>query len=408
MEPAGRSRVENYSDEESVLNDNASVVSIASSSIPDEGVEGEIDEQSQEEVFEEKLLECVERLSEKSAQVRTQALQAMAAALSKKYLPDFIFDRYVTLIEAIRSSLRRGRGPEQAAAALLAPLLCVSLGPCEQSEEVAATLSTVLHQVAGDNSASPQARAKCCWALAVLSFLTEMEPAAAYASERLLIDIFSGSYLKGDGHTPNIAPEVAALHAAALSGWTLLATVDGCQGLEMVGQDHLADMLGSGHLDVRVAAGEALAVLHEIKPLESPEQVCELLAALATDSSHFRAKKERKAQRSSFREILAFIEEGRAPELKIRFGTEALELDTWASRKHYEAFCQVLGSGLNLHLAQNELLRQVFALGAPLTAADPTQKATKLERHLVNAAAFKARTISRAKHRDKRSVAIAC
>ncbi|CAB3359475.1 Hypothetical predicted protein [Cloeon dipterum] len=374
----GRGRVENVSDDESIL-DNASVVSIASSSIPDEA-EAEVDEKSQEEAFEEKLLECVENLSEKSAQTRTLALQSMATALSKKYLPDFVFDRHMTLSEAIRSSLRRGRGAEQEAAAQLAPLLCVCLGACDEAEEVAASLSTTLLQVAADASANPHARAKCCWSLAVLAFLTELEPSEALASERLLADVFSGSYLKGDGHTPNITADTAALHAAALSGWTLLATVDGCQNLDAVGQDHLIDMLGSGHLDVRVAAGEALAVMHEIKPLEAPEQVCELLAALATDSSRFRAKKERKAQRSSFREILAYIEEGRAPELKIRFGQECLELGTWALRKHYEAFCQVLGSGLNLHLAQNDLLRQVFRLGDPINAATPTHKVTKLER----------------------------
>lgn len=42
---------------------------------------------------------------------------------------------------------------------------------------------------------------------------------------QLLSGIFSGSYLKGNGAIPNILPEVAALHAAAISSWTLLLTV---------------------------------------------------------------------------------------------------------------------------------------------------------------------------------------
>lgn len=37
--------------------------------------------------------------------------------------------------------------------------------------------------------------------------------------------IFAGSYLKGDGSIPNIAADVATLHAAALSSWTLLFTL---------------------------------------------------------------------------------------------------------------------------------------------------------------------------------------
>lgn len=107
----------------------------------------------------------------------------------------------------------------------------------------------------------------------------------------------------------------------------------------------------------------------------------ELLSALATDGSRFRGKKERKAQRSSFRDIVAFMEEGRAPELRVRFGTEALELHSWAGRKHYEAFCQLLGAGLNRHLALNDLLRQIFDLGEPLAPSNgPVQRVSKLER----------------------------
>lgn len=37
--------------------------------------------------------------------------------------------------------------------------------------------------------------------------------------------IFAGSYLKGDGSIPNVVADVAALHAAALSAWTLLFTL---------------------------------------------------------------------------------------------------------------------------------------------------------------------------------------
>jgi len=72
----------------------------------------------------------------------------------------FFFCRYVTLSEAIRLSLRRGRGPEQEAAAQLAPLLCVTLGASDQAEEVAAALAPPLQFVATDASANLSARAK--------------------------------------------------------------------------------------------------------------------------------------------------------------------------------------------------------------------------------------------------------
>ena len=37
--------------------------------------------------------------------------------------------------------------------------------------------------------------------------------------------IFSGSYLKGNGTVPMVSPELASLHAAALSAWSLLLTL---------------------------------------------------------------------------------------------------------------------------------------------------------------------------------------
>lgn len=60
---------------------------------------------------------------------------------------------------------------------------------------------------------------------------------------------------------------------------------------------------------------------------------------------------------------------------------------------------------MNLHLAQNDLLREIFNLGNPLLddGASNTVKVKKLERHHMNMAAFKARSLSRGKNRDKRT-----
>lgn len=41
----------------------------------------------------------------------------------------------------------------------------------------------------------------------------------------LLSNIFSGSYLKGNGAVATVTAETAALHAAAISSWTLLLTI---------------------------------------------------------------------------------------------------------------------------------------------------------------------------------------
>lgn len=42
---------------------------------------------------------------------------------------------------------------------------------------------------------------------------------------QLLSNIFAGSYLKGNGAVATVSAELAALHAAAISSWTLLLTI---------------------------------------------------------------------------------------------------------------------------------------------------------------------------------------
>lgn len=56
-------------------------------------------------------------------------------------------------------------------------------------------------------------------------FLSGNDAADTIEIVQLLSNIFSGSYLKGNGALANISTEVAALHAAAISSWTLLLTV---------------------------------------------------------------------------------------------------------------------------------------------------------------------------------------
>lgn len=77
----------------------------------------------------------------------------------------------------------------------------------------------------------------------------------------------------------------------------------------------LCGLLNSAHLDVRLSAGEALALIYESgrdcyedfgENLEV--DLLESLRQMATDSHKYRAKKDRKQQRATFRDILHFIE----------------------------------------------------------------------------------------------------
>lgn len=408
----GRGEVIGTSDEDSI-NDNNSVISLNSDgTYLDDGYD-EPDEQAQSDVFEEKLMEAIDGLTQKSAQGRTSCLESVGTSLTMKYIPEFVINRKMTLTDGIERCLKKGRGVEQAAAAQLATLLCVQLGAGDYTDEVFREISPLLTLILLDHSMSVAARSKCCWALGLLSFLAN----TGQVDETMttLESIFSGSYRKGDGSLPTVPPELAPLHFAALSAWSLLLTITDLSSLSSIPSvSQLSGLLDSTHLDVRMAAGEGIALLLEQARQVSDDWLWEVddvllekLRQLATDSHKYRAKKDRKTQRSSFRDILRFVENDEPPNIQVRFGQEALSLDSWSRKKQYDAFCQVLGSGLNLHLRENDLLRDILELGEKISPVNITSaKQTKLARHLMNAANFKARSISRAKNRDKRSAVL--
>lgn len=75
----------------------------------------------------------------------------------------------------------------------------------------------------------------------------------------------------------------------------------------------MSGLLDSPHLDVRMAAGEVIALMLERGrqydyEWEASDELIEKLRQLATDSHKYRAKKDRKTQRSSFRDILKYVE----------------------------------------------------------------------------------------------------
>ena len=142
---------------------------------------------------------------------------------------------------------------------------------------------------------------------------------------QLLTNIFSLSYAKSNFKDEK---EAAALVTVAISSWTLLLTLMAPSDVyRLIGSNRsnnymptlnrLQELLQSSSIDVRMSAGEAIAVIFELgrEYGDDYEQdwamdVIEILKDLATDSNKYRAKKDRKVQRASFRDILRYIEVG--------------------------------------------------------------------------------------------------
>lgn len=368
---------------------------------------------SEQNHLEDKLEELIDGTSQKSANGRKTCLEGLRAAFAKKYLPEFVQKRKATLADCCERCLRRGKGEEQGAAALLSVLVYIQLGASVETEDVFASIKPILLTTLQDSSASSKARRSCALALGIGSFIAPGDYETLKSCMSALENIFRQSYFKGDGSSPTHSPEVNKLHCAALSAWTLLLSIMSARVVEEMIDSHLPklpQLLESDDLNLRIVAGEAIALFYELAR-EEDEEFCgddidELLVKLkelATDSNKYRAKKDRRQQRSSFRDIMRTIETGESPDELIKFGQESIDLDSWVRRRQYSALREVLGSGTNTHLKENSLLREIFGLGAPLVITPGTSnQITKFEKHQNNLAAFKALTKVRSKQRDKR------
>ncbi|XP_026223745.1 interferon-related developmental regulator 2 isoform X2 [Anabas testudineus] len=386
-------------------------------SVLEEGTGSEqVDEQTAQEETEDKLKQCIDNLMDKSAKTRLAALESLRQAFSSRVLCDFLIERRLTISDCLERSLKKGSGEEQAAAATVFALLCIQLGGGDEAEEGFKMLRPILTALLIDNSASIGARQSCARALGMCCYVSAAEDGEDLVkSLTLLENVFMASYPNKEGNLPASKPGSPVLHSTALQAWSLLVTLCPASKLSELLDFHLPKLqacLQSSDVNYRIAVGETIALLVELGrdideefEVEDSESLCECLKSLATDSNKHRAKNDRRKQRSIFREVLHYIENEDFTEEKIRFGVESVYIDTWMRRRIYDAFKEILESGVRHHLQFNSLLRDIFGLGAPLIL-DATVKGNKIsrfEKHLFNSAAFKARTKQRNKVRDKRA-----
>jgi len=334
-------------DDGSVFNDGASVTSEAST-VFQEDVDDGIDESSQVEQFEAKIKDAIELATQKSAAGRVKAIDVICTGFLKRYCPDFIENQQMTICDIVERSLKKGKGAEIEASAKLSVLLGLQL---HDPEEVYKECKALMTQIVNDKTASPAARASVATSLAGLCFLGGGEMAEVVNTMSVLENIFSASYAKAEWSLPSFPTEVTALHSACLSAWSLLLTLQSSGEVYRIANPLIQKfhgLLASSDVELRITAGEAIALILEFAydydedfEIEDMESLIQTLKGLATDSSKSRSKKDRKEQRSSFRDILRAVEEGDPSSEKVKFGQEVLYLDCWYKKLQYEWFCKV-------------------------------------------------------------------
>ncbi|PAV79317.1 hypothetical protein WR25_17033 [Diploscapter pachys] len=126
----------------------------------------------------------------------------------------------------------------------------------------------------------------------------------------------------------------------------------------------------------------------------------QLLQKYATEASRSRAKKDKRIQRFTFRQIYASICDEEPPSLAIKSGREVLQLNDNSHKLLYDLLVQVLRGGMMRQIQQNKMLRELFDMEETPAHVPKVDKSTRMAIHEENT---KERNRQRGKLRDKRS-----
>ncbi|CAJ0565350.1 unnamed protein product, partial [Mesorhabditis spiculigera] len=324
-----------------------------------QSVRGDID--GDEDTLIDSLSEHIDNASHKNVGIRTAALKHLLFGLTSRYLSD------------------------------------------EVAEDISDSLGQ-LRFIVTDPAKNDAIRAHCALCLALATYFgTDSDELTALA-------------LKALRQTWTATKSTAVswrLFDISLASWALLLQDGPTDALTSAIQDQpkIVGYLEANCTEIRIAAGEVLAFLYEYVDDAKPgfrfpnhNHVQEILETLLADSSKSKAKRDKRIQKFSLRQVQVFIDGGEFPSLKVKFSTqESLELDSCAKKLLYDLCTDLLRGGMMQQLKENGLLRDYFSLGAPVQASGFEDKISKAERLGVHGAAAKYRHQVRSKQRDKRT-----
>lgn len=343
--------------------------------------------------------EYLENATNKRISIRVAALDLLCRFLTRCSVADELNSWKATLIDVIEKGLRR-TDEELSRAAVLAALVSLQLGS-EINDEMEPVVS-IMRDISIDPARSESARIYCINSVALCSYLSITQADSLCCTLNALRTVWTS--------TKTNALLTQPFNSAAV-GWALLICQAGRRSLEAALQDQpkLCSYLDGTQVSMRMSAAEAIGVLYEaatatIGPdyrFPNHSHLLEMLEALITDSLKFRAKKDRRLQRSTVRHVYSAIKNQEVPPVQVKFGSEFLSLDTCGEKLLYSLICDVLRGGMNIHLKTNSLLRELFDLG-PVQEELPA-RIPKLQRLAIQNAVNKERDIKRSKQRDKRS-----
>ncbi|CAL9216480.1 unnamed protein product [Arabidopsis halleri] len=374
------------------------------------------------------LDQSLDALYEKRSSTREQALASIVDAFNSDLQYEFVEKKFATLLHQCLLCTKKGSTKETALASHVIGLLALTVGLGDQAQEILEESVTPLSQAlkSGREILKITSILEC---LAVITFVGGNDPEQ---TERSMQIIWQMIHPKLGSNVVATKPSPAVISAVVSSWAFLLTTVDRWTLGPKIFQEtvtYLSTLLEKDDRSVRIAAGEALAVIYELGTLEKfaaevkgsangsvkegsvsqealmhmhglkakvTKQVRELSAEAGGKGS---AKKDLNTQRNLFKDLVEFLEDGYAPETSTKVGGDYLQTSTWYQMIQLNYLKHFLGGGFIKHMQENEFLHDVFSFTPKKIGGGKLSNDEKRLFKSPNSALNKARTQFLAKQR---------
>ncbi|KAG1380929.1 hypothetical protein G6F61_003626 [Rhizopus arrhizus] len=350
------------------------------------------DEPSQPVTWFEKMNQALDNLSENRTSTREENLETIVNLFSCHHVSSHIENRLEEILGLLKKSTsKHGSVKEACLAAKATALTFVNLDDISEGDGddlYRRILPTLRNSI--KDSEEVEIKMNCLQTLALITYTSASE-----IDIRLVRD-YVFDFIETDGADFNVdglsTNEKDSLMTEALKSYGILFSASFSEGLvdfnvlwdevEKVMPVHEM-LLESSDKDIRIAAGENIALIFEIvhiftstdengeeysedeDEVEKPEydnmyELVRTLKDLSVESSKRRAKSDRAEQKSVFRDIVKSVEENIKPVEELKIGGKIILFRGWGKILILNAFRRVLGQGLQHHLKTNMMLKQIF------------------------------------------------
>ena len=363
--------------------------------------------------------------TEKRSKVRLMALKAAFKALTcHATCPEswlLVQHRMSDIVHAcVWSVLKSSKATEQYAACRCLEAMSVVLGSNEEEfvEEVMDSLMKAVKATGKDG----QVRSAALRALSMSLFVCS----SSGSSSTLFVMGLCGEVCRERWRGEDVVPY---LRATALRCWSLLATT--VDDVYVAGEEsnilpRLQECLDHSDVELRAAAGECVALIHETRlnmGLEDGEgdeirnaserkyrrgswdgtewemimdELKQRVSELAVEYGHHMSKKAKKEQRSIFRDIVATVVDDEEPSHVVSFRGGDIMLNSWHDIVQLDFVRHCLQQGFQIQLMTNPTLYDIFVGANGGMLSEAVDRLSQLEKRL-----YMSKTSDVAKAKDK-------